>query len=59
LTFYEIPLTDAGRSAVASLTNLKELTLWTVSDEYLRKLQNALPNCEITRLQDYRLIERP
>jgi hypothetical protein len=44
-------ITDAGLTHLKGLSNLKELNLYgtSVSDEGVKKLQQALPNCEIFR----------
>ena len=44
-------ITDAGLEYLQRLTKLHELYLWDtkVTDQGVKKLQQALPNCEIER----------
>lgn len=51
LNLRDTPITDAGLHHIAALRRLEQLDIrgTRITDDGLRKLQEALPHCEITR----------
>jgi len=51
LTLAGTRITDVGLEQLVGMTNLKQLILFKtqITDEGVKKLQQALPNCRITR----------